>query len=208
VRRLREIENLRIQIGADLHDDMGARLTKVVMVTELVVQETPGTDRCNHNIQNSSKTTHEIIQAMDEIVWAINPKNDLLDNLANYIFQYAQDYSLRSGMRCRLDVPARLPDHPMSTQQGHSLFMTVKEAMNNVIKHARASEMRNSMSTSDLRLTITVTDNSCSFSTVNPPASGDGLENLRHRLERIGGRLVVDCKPGGEARVHLEVKAE
>jgi len=207
VRRLREIENLRIQIAADLHDDVGARLTKVAMVTELVDRETSGTDRSKPNIQNISKTTREVIQAMDEIVWTINPKNDSLENLANYIFQYAQDYFQNSGVRCRLDVPARLPDHPMSTQQRHNLFMAVKEAMNNVLKHARATEVRIGLAMTDSRLTITVADNGCGFSTQKPPSAGDGLENMKQRLERLGGQFLLDSKPGGGTRIQFEVKA-
>jgi signal transduction histidine kinase len=208
VRRLREIENLRVQIAADLHDDVGARLTKVAMVTELVDRETPGTDRSKPNIQNISRTTREVIQAMDEIVWTINPKNDSLENLANYIFQYAQDYFQNSGVRCRLDVPAKLPDYPMSTQQRHNLFMAVKEAMNNVLKHARATDVRVGLAMADSRLTITIADNGCGFSLEKPPASGDGLENMKQRLARIGGQLVLDSKPGGGTRIQMEVKAE
>src|SRR5262249_14343681 len=80
VARFRELERLRIQSAADLHDDVGARLTKVAMVTELLDRQVPQTDRSKPQIQNLSKTTGEVIRAMDEIVWTINPKNDTLDN--------------------------------------------------------------------------------------------------------------------------------
>jgi len=209
VRRLREIEDLRVQIAADLHDDVGARLTKVAMVTELVDRETPGTDRSKPNIQNISRTTREVIQAMDEIVWTINPRNDSLENLANYIFQYAQDYFQNSGVRCRMDVPARLPDHPMSTQQRHNLFMAVKEALNNVLKHAHATEVRIGLALTDSKLNITVADDGCGFSSDRPRPLGDGLENMRQRLERIGGKLVLESQPGGGGtRIQMEVKTE
>jgi signal transduction histidine kinase len=127
VRRLREIESLRVQIAADLHDDVGSRLTKVAMVTESLARETSATDRTKPHIENISKTTREIIQAMDEIVWTINPKNDTLDHLANYILQYAQEYFQNTGVRCRLDLPARLPERPLSTAERHNLFMAVKK---------------------------------------------------------------------------------
>ena len=79
------------------------------MVTEFMDRETQQSDRSKPHIQNIANTTREIIQAMDEIVWTINPKNDTLDNLANYIFQYAQEYFQHSGVRCRVDLPAGLP---------------------------------------------------------------------------------------------------
>jgi signal transduction histidine kinase len=209
VRRLREIEELRVQIAADLHDDVGARLTKVAMVTELVDRETPESDRSKPSIRNISKTTREVIQAMDEIVWTINPKNDSLENLANYIFHYAQDYFQNSGVRCRMDVPARLPDHPMSTQQRHNLFMAVKEALNNVLKHAHATEVRIGVALNDSRLSISVADDGCGFSTDQPHPAGDGLENMKQRLERIGGQLRLESRPGGGGtRIQMEVKTE
>ena len=71
---------------------------------------------------------------MDEIVWTINPKNDTLENLANYIFHYAQEYFQNTGVRCRLDLPATA-GHPLSTEARHNLFMAVKEALNNILKH-------------------------------------------------------------------------
>ena len=144
---------------------------------------------------------------MDEIVWTINPKNDSLDNLANYIFQYAQDYFQNSGVRCRMDVPARLPDHPMSTQQRHNLFMAVKEALNNVLKHAGATEARIGLALTDAKLIITIADDGCGFSADKPQGSGDGLENMKQRLGRIGGQLVLDSLPGGGTRIRMEVEA-
>ena len=146
---------------------------------------------------------------MDEIVWTINPKNDSLDNLANYIFQYAQDYFQNSGVRCRMDVPARLPDHPISTQQRHNLFMAVKEALNNILKHARATEVRIGLAITDSKLAITVADDGCGFSTDKPPQTGDGLENMKQRLERIGGQLALESRPGGGGtRIRMEVAAK
>jgi ligand-binding sensor domain-containing protein/signal transduction histidine kinase len=204
--RLREIEQLRIQIAADLHDDVGSRLTKVAMVTELVDRETSPADITKAHIQNISRTTREIIQAMDEIVWTINPKNDTIDNLANYIFQYAQDYFQNTSVRCRMDLPPRLPDFPMPTEQRHNIFMAVKEALNNVLKHAGATEVRISLAVTNSTLTVVITDNGLGFSDGPGSAAGNGLLNMRERLEHIGGRLALDTQPGGGTRIRMEAE--
>jgi ligand-binding sensor domain-containing protein/two-component sensor histidine kinase len=204
VRRLREIESLRIRIAADLHDDVGSRLTKVAMVTESVDAETSAADRVKPHIQNIARTTREIIQAMDEIVWTINPKNDTLDNLANYIFQYAQDFFQDSHVRCRMDLPARLPERTLSTEQRHNIFMVVKEALTNVVKHANATEVRIGLASAGNELIITVADNGRGFATNPLPNSGDGLQNMKQRLERIGGRLVLESHPGAGTEITLE----
>lgn len=208
VRRLREIENLRVQIAADLHDDVGSRLTKVAMVTEHVDAETPVSDRNKPLIRNIASTTREIIQAMDEIVWTINPKNDTLENLANYIFQYAQDFFQDSGVRCRLDVPTRLPELKLSTQERHNLFMAVKEALNNVLKHAQATEVRVGLLSAGEKVIITIADNGRGFVTDIRPAAGNGLTNMRARLERIGGRLHLESRPGLGTEIKMEAEGE
>ena len=204
VARLRDIERLRVQIAANLHDDVGARLTKVAMVTELVDRETGDSQPIKPHVQNIFRTVREITQAMDEIVWTINPQNDTLDNLANYIFQYAQDYFQDTPIRCRLDVPAQLPDRPMSTGARHNLFMAVKEALHNALKHSQATEVRIGMAVSDGRMTITIADNGRGFAMDDARAKGNGLENMRQRLERIGGRLALESVPGKGTTVKMD----
>ena len=206
VARLREIERLRVQIAADLHDDVGARLTKVAMVTEWMNRETGQTDRTKPHIQNIASTTREIIQAMDEIVWTINPKNDTLDNLANYIFQYAQEYFQHTAVRCRLDLPARLPDYPISTEERHNLFMVLKEALNNVLKHSEATEVRISL-VAEPNLTITIADNGRGFVSDIVPAGRNGLANMRQRTARIGAQLELESSPGAGTKITVTARS-
>lgn len=208
VARLREIEQLRIQIASDLHDDVGSRLTKVAMVTEMVDRETPGTDRTKSHIENIAATVREITRAMDEIVWTINPRNDTLDNLANYIFQYATEYFQNTGVRCRLDVPAELPDHPVSTEVRHNLFMAVKEAFNNVLKHSAATEVRVGLIVAGNLVTIVITDNGKGVSPDLTGSAGDGLVNMKQRLQRIGGHFGFRSAPGQGTTVTLEARGK
>jgi len=202
--QLKQIERLRIQIASDLHDDVGSRLTKVAMVTEFVDRETSSSDRSKPHIQAIARTTREVIQSMDEIVWTINPKNDTLDNLANYIFQYTQEYFQNTSVRCRIDVPARLPDHALSTEERHNLFMAVKEALNNVLKHAQADEVRIGLTVQESKMTIRIIDNGKGFEVAKVNGSGNGLENMRARLGRVGGKLMVESQPGKGTRVEME----
>ena len=206
VARLREIERLRIRIASDLHDDVGSRLTKVAMVTESLDGQTAATDPGKGHIANIASAVHEITLAMDEIVWTINPRNDTLDNLANYIFKYAQDYFQNTGVRCRLDLPPGLPDHPLSTEERHNLFMAVKEALNNILKHAAADEVHVALSVSGDLLTLVITDNGRGMNPGQPDPSGDGIANMQARLREIGGRFILESKPGAGTTVTLEAR--
>jgi len=204
VSRMRAIERLRVQIAADLHDDVGSRLTKVAMVTELVDRQTGDGDSVKPQIQKIASTTREVIQAMDEIVWTINPKNDTLDNLTNYIFQYAQEYFQNTAVRCRLDLPARLPDLPLSTEERHNLFMAFKEALNNVLKHAGATEVRIGLAVRGDKLILSISDNGRGFVLNGSPSSGNGLSNMKNRLGQIGGLLNLESTPGTGTKVEME----
>lgn len=202
-RRLREIEQLRIRIASDLHDDVGARLTKVAMITEQVERETD-VNAARPHIHMIARTTRDITRAMDEIVWTINPKNDTLDNLANYIFHYAQEYFQNTGVRCRLDLPPALPEHTLSTEYRHNLFMAVKEALNNILKHAGAAEARIRLAVADDRLTIAITDNGRGFAADRAHPGGDGLVNMRERLRQVGGSLRLESAPDRGTTITME----
>jgi len=176
-------------------------------MTELMDQQTGPGERSKPAIQAVFQTTREVIQAMDEIVWTINPKNDTLDHLANYVFQYAQEYFQHTRVRCRLDLPAQLPELPVSTEMRHNLFMAVKEALNNVLKHAAATEVRISLAVSEARITLSIADNGRGFMTDRAPNTGEGLRNMRERMHKIGGTLLLESVPGSGTRVQMEVDA-
>ncbi|HEY5914095.1 MAG TPA: two-component regulator propeller domain-containing protein [Verrucomicrobiae bacterium] len=207
IARLREIERLRVEIAANLHDDVGARLTKVAMITEQVDRQTADADRIKPQVRSISQATREVIQAMDEVVWTINPRNDTLDNLANYILHYAQEYFEDTGVRCRLDLPTQLPDLSISTEVRHNLFMTIKEALNNVLKHAAASEVRIALAVEGSAVTVTISDNGKGFDPAQNRSAGEGMRNLKQRLEQIGGSLQLRSIPGSGTTIRMRVDA-
>ena len=174
------------------------------MITELVDQQTTPANPLKPHIQSIFNTTHQVIQAMDEVVWTINPKNDTLENLANYIFQYAQEYFQSTTTRCRLDLPAQLPDWVVPTEVRHNLFMAVKEALNNALKHAAAGEVRIGLAVNEGKISITIADDGRGFVPDAADPSRNGLRNMRERLEAIGGRLVLESRPGAGTTITME----
>jgi len=111
-------------------------------------------------------------------------------------------------VRCRLDVPAELPDHPISTEERHNLFMAVKEAFSNVLKHSAATEVRVGLTVAGNSLTISIADNGKGVSP-NPTApAGDGLVNMKQRLQKIGGRFAIRSVPGQGTNITLEARGK
>jgi len=160
-------------------------------------------------------TARELTRALDEIVWAVNPEHDTLDSLANYLGKFSQDFLGSLAIRCRLDLPLQLPPWPVTAEVRHNLFLAFKEALNNVIKHAAASEVSVSLTIQPDAFVLAIQDDGRGFSaeTMEPPARrepdriarGHGLANIRRRLEKIGGLCEIQSAPGHGTRVKFVV---
>ena len=132
----RAVERDRDRIARDIHDDLGAGLTQITLLSELARRESP--DEVAGHLGQISDTARELTRTMDEIVWAVNPRHDSLDGLVTYICQFAQEYLTLAGIQLRLDVPAHLPPHQLRSDVRHNLFLAVKEVLHNIVKHAHA----------------------------------------------------------------------
>jgi len=144
----------RARIAQDIHDEVGTSLTKISKLTEMMELESEGGTKNSAFTQGIAKTARDTIQAMDEIVWAINPQNDTLKEMADYLVYFTEDFLRPTGVSCKLDVPLKLPDIPVTAEMRHNLFMVVKEALNNAVKHAQADEIRFGLNYSARLLTV------------------------------------------------------
>src|SRR6202030_2150849 len=132
----------RARIAQDIHDELGASLTKIHKLAEMMVRHKPEEDNTVNLSKTISNTARDTIQTMDEIVWAVNPKNDTLKEMADYLVFFTEDFLRPSGIDCCLEVPLNLPGIPVTAEVRHNVFMVVKEALNNAVKHAAAGQIR------------------------------------------------------------------
>ncbi len=222
------IERDRARIAKDIHDDIGAGLTQITLLAELVRREPEQTDA---NLERITHSARKLTKAMDEIVWAVDPQHDTFEGLMDYISAYAEDFLRVAGIRCRMDFPGALPALPVDAELRYHLFLALKEALNNVVKHARATEVWLRLKLDDDAFTLVVEDNGSGLpeqSKVQSPkskagngealdigpgtvessrlASGSGLTNLKKRLDTIGGICTVQSAPGRGTLVTLTVQ--
>src|SRR5712664_3821276 len=140
--RQQAVERERTRIARDIHDDLGASLTRISMLSETVRGELAGQTQAAADVDQIYGTARELTRAMDEIVWAVNPKHDSLDSLVTYLGRFAQNFLSTAGIRCRLDEPPHLPAWTFTVEVRHNVFLAFKEALHNVVKHAGASEVQ------------------------------------------------------------------
>jgi signal transduction histidine kinase/ligand-binding sensor domain-containing protein len=205
------IEKDRARIAKDIHDDIGAGLTQITLLSELGRRET---NPAGAQWERISDAARDLTRSMDEIVWAVDPQRDTLASLIDYISAYSEDFLRTAGIRCRMDFPAAVPAMQIEAELRYNLFLALKETLNNIVKHAQASEVWLRLSLTPAAFTLAVEDNGHGFETNNGGKaadsvdrlnSGHGLPNLRKRLEAIGGRCVMQSSPGKGTRIEMTV---
>jgi signal transduction histidine kinase len=206
--RQRDIERERSRIAKDIHDDLGASLTLIAMLSQSYRGEMQLPEFITKNFDRIFATARKLTSAMDEIVWAVNPRHDRLDSLANYLSRFAYELLSVAEIRFRLNFPLDLPTQPITAEIRHNLFLAFKEALHNIVKHAAANEVHVELKLEAAQLTLQVADDGRGFGPATPAghiACGNGLANMQQRLVEIGGVCEIQSEPGRGTRVTFTV---
>jgi signal transduction histidine kinase len=212
VKQQETLERERSRIARDIHDQLGANLTQVALLGELVESDKDSPQEVEGHARQISQTARETTRVLDEIVWAVNPSNDTLDGLMTYICKYTQEYLSVAGLHYRLDMPSQLPHATLPPEVRHHVFLATKEAVTNVVRHSRASEVHVRASEVHVRLRLDgdnfileIQDNGRGLAGLDEKAaqSRNGLSNMRKRMESVGGEFAFGQAPVGGALVRL-----
>ena len=199
VRHAREAE--RARIARDLHDDLGASLTEISILSALAAE---GGEESNMRpaLDQLSAKAKSVVGTLDEIVWAVNPREDTLRSLIDYLAAFAREFLDTASIALRTDIPRGIPDLPLDTNVRHGVFLAAREALNNLVKHSKATHARLSVELPPQGLRIQIEDNGRGFSQ-EWEAKGYGLANLRERMKACGGDCSISSIPGGGVTVVL-----
>jgi ligand-binding sensor domain-containing protein/signal transduction histidine kinase len=202
-----ELEHERARIARDLHDQLGANLTQVALLGEMAQEDKNSPGEIELHAQQISHTARETTRSLDEIVWAVNPSNDTLEGLANYACKYAQEYLALAGLRYRAEVPAHLPATEIPPEVRHNVFLAFKESVNNVVKHAHASEAWIRLRLSPEKFILEIEDNGRGLGGMDPKAAQmrNGMRNMRKRMADIRGEFSISPGANGGTIVRLTV---
>lgn len=198
----RVLEQERLRIAHDIHDDLGARVTQISLFSAMAQNNQAFPDKARENFDQISRMSRELVSALYETVWAVNPENDNLDALGNFLCQMVNQLCDQRSLRCRLHVEELPSEIQISSATRHNITMAVKEAVHNVIKHATASEVTVHIALVGRWLTIVVQDDGCGFR-IDDDSAGNGLTNMKRRLEKIGGSCDIESQPGKGTKVNF-----
>ena len=186
VRNAREGE--RSRIARDLHDDLGASLTEISILAALAAEDAE-TGPLQPALDQLSVKAKHVVGSLDEIVWAVNPREDTLRSLVDYLAAFAREFLDIARIPLRTDVAREIPEFPLATAQRHGVFLAAREALNNIVKHSGATEVQLRITLLDSVLEIQLEDNGCGFEP-DYATGGNGLGNLKQRMQEAGG----DCR--------------
>lgn len=203
--QLRLLEKERARIARDIHDDLGSSLTEIGLLGALAVREATPLAETRVHVNRIMERTQELARTLDETVWALNPKNDWLGRLAIYLCQFTKEFLEPTSIGCRLEVAPGLPEVPLAAEVRHNLFLVVKEALHNAVRHSGGTCLWLRMAVQDCAFTLEVEDNGRGFNVDTHHESGNGLRNMSRRMEELGGRLRVQSAPGKGTLIKLRL---
>jgi signal transduction histidine kinase len=199
------LQRERARIARDIHDDLGTRVTQLVLQGEVAQSELPAGSRTRGQLERISEEAREALHAMDEILWAINPRRDTLHEFATFVCGHAQAFLKTTPIQCRLDVEPAMSAVAFDLPLRRSLLLAVKEAINNVVKHSGATELLLQIHRQGHGLTVAVQDNGQGFDPAQAKTERNGLDNMNQRLSEIGGRCLLTSAPGKGCRVEFHI---
>jgi signal transduction histidine kinase len=202
--RHQALEAERSRIARDLHDDLGSSLTEIGAMAS-TGQRGNGVPGGSPKLFDAIVAkARDSIAALDVIVWAVDPEDNWLQSLADYLSGFAGEYLASSNVACRFKIPVALPAIMFEGRVRHDLFLAVKETLNNVVQHAQASEVEFGIAVTAGALEIVIADNGTGFDS-RAESGGNGLKNLRDRLAKLGGSCAVESQVGSGTTVRIRL---
>lgn len=178
-----------------MHDDLGAGLSRIKFLSETIGIKKQKEEPIEEEISKIREYAHEMIDNMGEIVWALNEKNDSLSDLLSYTRVYAVEYLSQSGIHCEVEAPDTLPTDFVSGEFRRNIYLVVKEALHNVVKHAQANMVKLKIIVNH-HLEIFIQDDGVGFDRKNIRPFSNGLMNMEKRMNEIGGTLAIETHDG------------
>ena len=190
----------RNRISADMHDDLGAGMTTIRLYSELAKNRLG--DNTIPEIEKISSSANELLNKMNAIIWSMSSSNDSLGNMIAYIRSYSLEYFEGSGINCRITIPQDLPNIVVSGEIRRNVFLVVKEALNNILKHSKATEVIIILERVPDGLKLFIQDNGVGIDFEKLRQFGNGLKNMKKRMDDIDVNFSIENKNGTLVTLH------
>ena len=191
VEHQRTMEQERTRIAHDLHDELGSGITEIGMLAARAKSASAPDEKRSQYLGQMGDKAREMVTALDEIVWAMNPAHDSLTSLVSYFCLYADRFLGLANIAWRLEGPPASAELAVDSRRRHQLFLAFKEALTNVVRHSGATEVRLGIQVEPGELHLVIADNGRGLPSNARTEEMDGVDNMRARIEKLGGRFEI-----------------
>lgn len=219
VQRLLEIERIRSRIATDLHDDIGSGLTRIAVLSDIVQRQArqltataaemdgePNDERfaMHSSIQRVGDTARELVDAMSDVVWSIDPKHDSVQSLVQRLKSFAFEICEAKNIALTFAIDPQIEALKLNPETMRALLLVSKEAVTNIVKHSQCTMAGIDIRRSERHIRLTISDNGSGFD-VGAPPSGNGLTSMRVRSGKLGGSFSIESGPGKGSTLHVHI---
>ncbi len=200
-------EKERMRMAKDIHDDLGSGLSKIRFLSEIVFRKSKNDQELFNASSGISETASHLVENMRDLIWELNPENTTLANLTARIREYSNDYLEEFGAEVSIKFPELIPNSSISKELNREIFMVVKECLNNIVKHSRASRVNILLAINSCEFQLAIIDNGVGIS-ANRSKDGNGLKNIKNRIESVGGKIVINSSECNGTLIQFSVPFE
>jgi signal transduction histidine kinase len=202
-----------MRIAQDMHDEIGSKLARISYLVEGVKTELKGVYANIRLVDSLAKTSRDLLRSLDQMVWAVNPRNDSLEQLAVYLCRHATDFFQDTSILCEFQVPEHLPAAPLSAEVRHNLLLAFQEVLTNVMKHSGSDRITVKLNCDGGFAQIEVADNGRGFDPTSPANTsksrntrgGQGIPGLKRRLQALRGQCLITSSIGHGTKVIFRI---
>ena len=199
------LQRERSRIAREIHDDIGARMTQLVLHGEVAQSGLKNGSETQTHLVQICEEARGLLSTMDEILWAVNPKRDTLRDFAAYVCNYAQEFLKPTPIQCLFELDPEMSAADFNLPLRRSLLMAIKETLNNTVKHSGATELRLKIQWQGQHLIVVVQDNGKGFDATVVKSERTGMSNMAERMTELGGSCIVTSQPGKGCRVEFSI---
>ena len=206
VDKLKAVSTERERIASDMHDDLGAGLTSIRLLSEVANLKAGNDNIAKSEIEKIVKSTDHLSENLREIIWTMNTRFDRLEDFIIYVRTYAVEFFDNSSITFQFNKPAIIPELKMSGELRRNLFLCIKESLNNIVKHSGATEAELSFDINDNVLITQIRDNGKGIDINQINKFGNGLNSMKDRLNKCGSNLKIEVSNGTSLRFEIDIQ--
>jgi signal transduction histidine kinase len=201
--KIRLIEKERNRISRELHDDIGAELTRITMISQAMRKKSDKAEDTDEKLKKIAEAGKKVLGSIGEIIWTMNPQKDNLESLFAYIRRFVTEYLEMNNIEVNIEFPDEIPARSISDEYRRNVFLVIKEAVYNITKHSKATSVRLSLNLRRRSAEFEISDNGTGFSVKEKQHWGNGLTNMNQRMKDIGGNFQVSSEKSNGTLIRL-----